>query len=310
MKKVYVKDIVKFAKLDVLAGEAGLNNLITDDEITTPAVELAGFFDYFDSGRVIVVGSKEANFLHLHPETERDMAEGLFKRKPRAIVFSRNVAVPDYFIEFGNKYEVAILKSDLRTSPLASKLFVYLRERLSEIESVHGVLVDINGMGTLILGKSGIGKSEIALELIRRGHQLIADDLVEIYEREVGTIVGRSPETIKGYLEVRGVGIINVIQTFGIEAYREDKTIRLVIQLEDWEDDRQYDRLGIDNEMITYFHTELPLLTIPVKTGRNMAVVIEGAAMNQKLKYFGYNSSLALTKKISEMARKGDGDDD
>ena len=310
MKKVLVKELVQYIGAEILAGKEGLNRAITDDEITSPGVEFSGFYNYFDSGRIVVIGSKEANFLYEMPEKERKVrAEDLFKKNPSAIMFSVNVNIAPFFIEFGDKYNLPVLRSTLRTTPLTSKTFAFLRERLAERICVHGVLMDINGMGTLIKGKSGIGKSEIALELIKRGHQIIADDLVEVYEREVGTIVGAAPDTIKGFLEVRGVGIINVVETFGIAAYREDKTIRLVIDLEEWDEDAHYDRLGLDERSELYFHTELPALKIPVKTGRNMAVVIESAAMNEKLKYLGYNSALSLTNKVNQRAKRSDPND-
>ena len=307
---VSIRELVEFANLEVLAGNEGLDHLVKDDEITSPGVELAGFYNYFYADRVVIFGSKEANFLYSMPDdVERERAETLFKKHPCAILFSVNVYIANYFYEFGHLYNVPILRSKLRTTPLTSKIFGYLRHRLADRICVHGVLMDINGMGTLIKGKSGIGKSEIALELIKRGHQIIADDLVEVYEREVGTVVGTAPETIKGFLEVRGVGIINVIETFGVAAYREDKTIRLVIELEEWNEETQYDRLGLVTLNEEYFHTELPMLKIPVKTGRNMAVVIESAAMNEKLKFLGYNSALNLTKRVNELARRSDSDD-
>jgi len=310
-KAVSIKELVEFANLEVLAGHEGLDRLVEDDEITSPGVELTGYFNYFYPGRIVLFGSKEANFLYgMDDAIERERVENLFKKQPVAILFSVNVFIANYFYEFGYKYRVPILRSKLRTTPLTSKVFGFLRNRLADRICVHGVLMDINGMGTLIKGKSGIGKSEIALELIKRGHQLIADDLVEVYEREVGTLVGNAPDTIKGFLEVRGVGIINVIETFGIAAYREDKTIRLVIELVEWDEEAKYDRLGLETQSEEYFHTELPTLVIPVKTGRNMAVVIESAAMNEKLKYLGYNSALSLTNRVNDLAKRGGSNDD
>lgn len=301
--KVTINDLIKFADLEVLAGANSLDKLVTDDEITNPGVEFSGYFDYFYKARIALIGSKEANFLYsLGEEDGKKRAQEFMRHEPCAVVFSKNVNIAPYFIELGNKYNIPVLRSELRTTPLTSKLYSFLKEKLAERLGVHGVLVDINGMGTLITGKSGIGKSETALELIRRGHQLIADDLVEIYEREVGTLVGTSPEMIKGFMEVRGVGVINIIQTFGVEAFRDDKTIRLVINLEEWDNNTQYDRLGLENEVQKYFNTELPKLTIPVKTGRNMAVVIESAAMNEKLKFLGYNSAIELTNKVNKKA--------
>ena len=227
----------------------------------------------------------------------------LFQQKPSGFVFSLNVSVPQYFLDLGNKYDVPILKSTLRTTSLNSKMFGFLCSHLSPRQSVHGVLLDINGMGTLIIGKSGIGKSETALELVKRGHQLIADDRVEIYEKEVGILIGEAPELIAQYLEVRGVGIVNVMHMFGAGAYRENKKIRLVIELELWDKDKVYDRLGLNPETVTYFNTELPKIVIPILPGRNNAVLVEAAAMNQKLKYIGLDGAKTLTDKIGKITR-------
>ncbi len=303
-KKITIKELVGAVSLDVLAGKEGLNNIIDDVEITFPWLEFAGILNYFYSNKINLVSSKEATYLkEIGEELAKERVEVLFKHNPSAFVFSKNVSVPDYFIEFGNIYNVPILKSQLRTTSLNSKMFGFLCSRLSPKISVHGVLLDINGMGTLIIGKSGIGKSETALELVKRGHQLISDDRVEIYEKEVGVLIGEAPELIAQYLEVRGVGIVNVMHMFGAGAYRENKKIRLVIELELWDKDKNYDRLGLNPEKVTYFNTELPKIVIPILPGRNNAVLVEAAAMNQKLKYLGLDGAKTLTEKIGKITR-------
>lgn len=303
-RKVTIKELVKVIDLEILAGESGLNNEILDEEITFPWLEFAGVLKYFDSTRVSLIGSKEATYLkEIGEALAQERVKTLFEQKPSCFVFSRNVVVPSYFIELGNKYNVPILKSQLRTTSLNSKLYGFLCSRLAPRTSVHGVLMDINGMGTLIIGKSGIGKSETALELVKRGHQLIADDRVEIYEKEVGILIGEAPETIAQYLEVRGVGIVNVMHMFGAGAYRENKKIRLVIELEQWDKDKYYDRLGLDPEKVVYFNTELPKIVIPILPGRNNAVLVESAAMNQKLKYLGLDGAKTLTERIGRLSR-------
>jgi HPr kinase/phosphorylase len=233
----------------------------------------------------------------------KERVEAIFKLKPAVFLFSRNVIIPQYFIDFGNQYDVPILRSDLRTATLYSKVYGYLRDQLAPRQSVHGVLMDINGMGTLIIGKSAIGKSETALELVKRGHQLVADDRVEIYEKEVGVLIGSAPATIAQYIEVRGVGIVNVIHMFGAGAYRETKKIRLVIELEAWDHNKIYDRLGNSELTETYFHTSLPKIVIPILPGRNNAVLVEAAAMNSKLKYLGLDGSKELIEKIGRITR-------
>ena len=303
-KKVTVKKLVEEVGLDILAGHEGLTNEIHDDEVMLPGLEFAGFLKYFEGKRVLIVGTKEATYLE---ELGRDLAYkrvlNICKFNPPAFIFSRNVQIPDYFIELGNEYNVPILRSNLRTTPLNGKIFGYLRSQIAQRLSVHGVLLDINGMGTLLIGKSAIGKSETALELIKRGHQLVADDRVDIYEKEPGILIGQAPETIAQYIEVRGVGIIDVVQMFGAGAYRENKKIRLVIELEAWNPDKYYDRLGDSGQKETYFHTELPKITIPIRPGRNNAVLVETAAMNMKLKYLGKDATKELTERIGRITR-------
>ena len=308
-KKVTVKKLVEEVGLEILAGKKGLNNEITDDEIIMPGLEFAGFLQYFEGKRVLLVGTKEASYLKgLGEELAYQRVREICKFNPPAFVYSRNVEVPDFLIDLGNEFNIPVLKSDLRTTPLNGKIFGYLRSQLAQKISVHGVLLDINGMGTLIMGKSGIGKSETALELVKRGHQLIADDVVEVYEKEVGVLIGEAPQTIAQYLEVRGVGIVNVMHMFGAGAYRESKKVRLVIELEAWDKDKHYDRLGLDNETLQIFNTELPKIVIPILPGRNNAVLVEAAAMNQKLKFFGLDGGKTLTEKIGRLAR-GEEDD-
>lgn len=304
MKKVTVKKLIEEVGLEIFAGHNGLQNEINDDEVIMPGLEFAGFLKYFEGKRVLIIGTKESTYLNeLGEELAYKRVKDICEFYPPAFVFSRNVSVPDFFIELGNKYNIPILKSDLRTTPLQGKIFGYLRSQIAQKISVHGVLLDINGMGTLLIGKSAIGKSETALELVKRGHQLVADDRVDIYEKEPGILIGSAPETIAQYIEVRGVGIINVMQMFGAGAYRENKKIRLVIELEAWDKDKHYDRLGDHSQTEIYFHTKLPKITIPIRPGRNNAVLVETAAMNMKLKYLGMDATKELTQKIGRLSR-------
>ena len=308
-RKITIKQLVKAIDLEVHAGELGLDNIITEEEVRFPWLEFAGIFDYYEAKKINLISSKEAVYLNaLGLELAKARVEDFIKRKPSGIVFSRNVEIPNYFIELGNKYNVPILKSSFRTTTLNSRMFGFICSKLSPRKSVHGVLLDINGMGTLIIGKSGIGKSETALELVKRGHQLIADDVVEIYEKEVGVLIGEAPRTIAQYLEVRGVGIVNVMHMFGAGAYRESKKVKLVIELEAWDKEKNYDRLGLNNETVTFFNTELPKIIIPILPGRNNAVLVEAAAMNEKLKFYGLDGGMTLTEKIGRLARGEDDD--
>ncbi|MDD2575331.1 MAG: HPr(Ser) kinase/phosphatase [Acholeplasmataceae bacterium] len=299
MKAIKVIQLAKENDLKIFAGEAGLDKPVKEVMISRPGIELAGFMEFFDPERVILIGSKEASFLKLLDEVlqEKRLTE-IFKLKPPALIFSTNVEIKDIFIKLGNKYSVPILKSKLRTTALNSKLYSYLQENLAKRQTVHGVLMDINGMGTLIIGKSGIGKSETALELIKRGHMLISDDRVDIFQKDVGTLIGEAPKILERYLEVRGIGIIDVVSMFGIGSYRESKKVRLVVELEKWQEKKNYDRLGLNTKTTKYFDTEVPIVTIPVLPGRNVALLVESAAMNEKLKYLGYHAAFNLTREV------------
>jgi HPr kinase/phosphorylase len=303
--KLKVKHLMKDLGLSIIAGKIGLENEIKAEMLSRPGVELAGFLDFFDKERLILIGSKEDHFMNLLPsDVQRTRIENIMMQKPPAIIFSVNVEIEDLFIELGDKYGVAIVKSDTRMTALSSVLYAYLHSKLAPRTSVHGVLVDIDGMGTLIIGKSGIGKSETALELIKRGHILVSDDRVDIFEAAHGVLVGSAPKILEKYIEVRGIGIVDVVSMFGAGAYRETKKIRLVVELEHWEQGKFYDRLGIETQTVKFFDTEIAKITIPVLPGRNVATLVESAAMNQKLKFLGYNAAKELTEAVSKKARR------
>lgn len=299
-----VQHIVDDLQLEVLNGERALSRLIDSDLLARPGVELAGFYDFYDPKRIVLIGSKEASFLKvLDVKTQRERLEGIFKKQPPCIIFSRNVYIEDMVYEFGHKYEVAILRSVHRTTALVSILYSYLHAKLAPRKTVHGVLVDIHGLGTLIVGKSGIGKSETALELVKRGHLLVADDRVDLFEANRGSIVGYAPQITKQLIEVRGIGIVNVVEMFGAGAYREEKKIRLIVELEKWDDNAVYERLGNQHEFVTYFDTSIPKIKIPVLPGRNVATLVETAADNQKLKFLGYDAASKFIEAVSKKAR-------
>lgn len=229
----------------------------------------------------------------------------IFELKPPCIVFSVKVVVPELFKALGDEYGICVLKSNLRTTPTSSKLFNYLQDHLGQTISVHGTFLDINGMGTLVIGKSGIGKSETSLDLIKRGHQLIADDLVEILEKEPGNLIGRAPEILKRFMEIRGIGIVDVVTMFGAGAYRDRKNLRLVVELETWDENKYYDRLGLEEQKIKYFNTEITKVTIPVLPGRSVSLLVESAAMNEKLKLMGHFAAKEFTQKVDKKAESG-----
>lgn len=306
MDYITMQKIMDDNKLELISGKEGLKRHCMEDMITRPGLEFTGFFDYFDPKRVILVGSKETTFLNRQtPEVIEKNVRRIFELKPPCIVFSLNVVVPQIFIDYGDQYGICVFKSSLRTTPTSSKLYSYLQEHLADTISVHGTFLDINGMGTLIIGKSGIGKSETALDLIKRGHQLIADDLVEIMEKEPGNLIGRAPDILKRYMEIRGIGIVDVVTMFGAGAYRDRKNLRLVVELETWNEDKYYDRLGLEEQKIKYFDTEITKITIPVLPGRTVSLLVESAAMNEKLKLMGHFAAMEFVSRVDSKASRG-----
>ncbi|PKK97583.1 MAG: HPr(Ser) kinase/phosphatase [Tenericutes bacterium HGW-Tenericutes-3] len=311
--KLKIKHVIKDMDLELLSDEKSLEREVKSEMLSRPGVELAGFLDFFDSDRIVLIGSKEFHFMKLlEANSIKQRMEAIFKKEPPGVIFSINVEVDPMMIELGNQYNVAIMKSKIRTTPLSGELYAYLHSKLAPRKSIHGVLLDIHGMGTMITGKSGIGKSETALELIKRGHLLVSDDRVDIFEAAPGVLVGSAPKILEKYIEVRGIGIVDVVSMFGAGAFRENKKIRLVVELERWEEGKHYDRLGIETETIRIFNTDIAKITIPVLPGRNVATLVESAAMNQKLKFLGYDAALELTKAVAEKAKgmRRDEDDD
>ena len=304
--RIKIKTVVLDNNLTVLAGENGLDNYVESDLLSRLGVELAGFFDFFDPKRIVLMGTKETTFFRqLSDSIQESRVDKLFCYYPPAFIFSQLVEVPQIFIDYGNKFNIPILKSPLRTTASGSKITTYLQDKLAPRLSIHGVLLDINGMGTLITGKSGIGKSEIALELVKRGHQLISDDRVEIFQKDVGVLIGSAPKILERYMEIRGIGVVDVVSMFGAGAYRENKKIRLVVELEKWEEGKFYDRIGLENLTNKYFDTEVKKIIIPVSPGRNVATLVEAAAMNEKLKFMGVNSALEFADSVQQLIAKG-----
>jgi HPr kinase/phosphorylase len=301
-KKVKVSDMVGQFHLEVIVGESGLKRPITVADLYRPGLEMAGYFNYHPRERVQILGKTEITFLEmLTSGVRRNRAEQLCApEETPCIVVTRGLEVPKELLEEAAKRELPILRSQVSTTILASRLTGFLENKLAPSTTIHGVLVDVYGIGILITGSSGIGKSETALELVKRGHRLIADDAVEIRQTADKVLTGNAPELIRHLLEIRGVGIINVMTLFGAGAVRNDKKISVVVKLENWQHDKQYDRLGIDEETTRIIDTDLTLVTIPVRPGRNLAVIVEVAAMNYRLKRMGYNAAMQFTNKLTE----------
>ena len=277
------------------------DELIETTDINRPGLQLAGFFDYFDPRRIQVVGMVENTYLtSLSNEERHKRTEELFSRKIPAIVFTRDIEITADTLELAKKYDTNILKSSLGTSSFMSALISFLNVELAPRITRHGVLVEVYGEGILILGESGIGKSEAAVELMKRGHRLVADDAVEIRRVSSKTLVGSSPEIIRHFIEMRGIGIIDVKKIFGMGAVKDTEKIDLVIQLESWQKGKQYDRLGLVDNYIEILGNNVPSLTIPIRPGRNLAVIFEIAAMNNRQRRMGYNAAEELNNRLLE----------
>ncbi|MCH5321665.1 MAG: HPr(Ser) kinase/phosphatase [Eubacterium sp.] len=269
--------------------------LITTAEINRPGIVLTGYIDYFDSLRIQILGWTELGFLRNMSDDERDRALGYWLGlRPAAAVVTRGLTIPDYFIDACEKYEVPLLKTDEETSPFLAALIAYLNRELAPRITRHGVLVEVYGEGVLITGDSGAGKSEAAIELIKRGHRLIADDAVEIRKISDKTLRGNSPTNIRHFIELRGIGIIDARRLFGMGAVKPSEKIDMVIQLEAWDSTKAYDRLGLDNEYVNILGVRVPAISVPITPGRNLAVIVETAAMNNRQKKMGFNAAKDL----------------
>lgn len=293
---VSLEKIIENHNLDVVylpkpAGEI----LITTSEINRPGIVLTGYTDYFDPLRIQILGWTELGFMRNMSDEERDKALGYWLGlKPAAAVITRGLEIPDYFVKACKQYEVPLLKTDDETSPFLAALIAYLNKELAPRITRHGVLVEVYGEGVLITGESGAGKSEAAIELIKRGHRLIADDAVEIRKISDETLMGNSPSNIRHFVELRGIGIIDARRIFGMGAVKPSEKIDMVIQLEAWDSAKAYDRLGLDNEYAKILDVKVPVMTVPITPGRNLAVIVETAAMNNRQKKMGYNAAKDL----------------
>lgn len=299
-QKVKASDLVQPYQLEIISGAGGLNRLIKTSDLSRPGLEMAGYFTYYPSDRVQILGRTELSFFSgLGSEQKLERMMLLCHQETPCIIISRSLEVPEELIQASNHAEVPVLRSGASTTTLFSRITDFLESKLAPRTTMHGVLVEIYGIGVLIIGSSGIGKSETALELVKRGHRLIADDAVEIRQTTDNTLIGNAPELIRHLLEIRGLGIINAMTLFGAGAVRNYKKIAMVIRMEAWQEDRQYDRIGLDEEMIKIIDTEISIITVPVKPGRNLAIIIEVAAMNYRLKRMGYNAALHFSNKLN-----------
>ena len=298
--KVPLSKIVKDLSLEALYLPDDYEDIqITSMDVNRPGLALTGYLDFFDITRIIIFGKTEYSYLaRFGSEQQRHVIENLFKLKPPAIIIARNLPEKDEILSTAKVYGIPVLRSPDSTSSLSASLVSLLNVELAPRITRHGVLVEVYGEGCLLIGDSGVGKSETAIELIKRGHRLIADDAVEIRRVSKTTLVGSSPDNIRHFIEVRGVGIINARRIFGMGAIKLTEKIDMVINMEIWDSTKVYDRMGLENEYMEILGLDVPVMTIPVKPGRNLAIIIEVAAMNNRQKKMGYNGAQELLQSL------------
>jgi HPr kinase/phosphorylase len=285
--------------LELVAGKDGLHRRISGARIQKPALALTGYTQHVHPERVQVLGLTEISFLESVDEEKRAAGlAALTSLEPSAIVVTRGLTVPAGLVEGGDRNKVPIFTTPLMSSVFINRVTKWLEHRLSPTTSVHGVLIDVLGVGVLLLGKSGIGKSEAALELVLRGHRLVADDIVEIHKRPPDMIYGSGSEIIKHHMEIRGLGIINIKDLFGISAVRDQKKIELVVELVDWNDEEEYDRLGVEEQAHTILDVDVPMIRVPIRPGRHIGSIIEVAARNLLLKFQGKHSAKEFQERL------------
>lgn len=301
---VFVKlgTIIEEHNLELIYAPEGYEEIpITVADVNRPSLQIAGFFDYFDPARIQILGKVEHTYLEqLTAEERTQKLEKLFMQPIPALIVTRGMEIFPELLECAQKYNRPLLRTQMASSRFMSALILALNVWLAPMTTMHGVLVEVYGEGILLIGESGVGKSETAMELVKRGHRLVADDAVEIKRVSEKTLVGSAPEIIRHFIELRGIGIIDVKRIFGMGAVKDTENIDLVINLEAWQSGKHYDRLGLDNHSTDILGLSVPSLTIPVKPGRNLAVVVEVAAMNQRQRRMGYNAAEELNKRLMD----------
>ena len=274
---------------------------ITVPDINRPALQLTGYFDHFDSVRVQIIGYVEYTYLQTLPmERRKEVYKQLLSYGIPCLIFTTEIYPDEELLAEAKATNTPVFSTDKRTTPFQAELIRWLNVELAPCISIHGVLVDIYGVGVMIMGESGIGKSEAALELIKRGHRLVTDDVVEIRKVSDDTLVGRAPSITKHLIELRGIGIVDVKALFGVQSVRETQTIDLVITLEEWDKNKEYDRLGLEDEYTEFLGNKVVCHSIPIRPGRNLAVILESASINHRQKQMGYNAAQELYRRVQQ----------
>lgn len=302
MFTVKLMDLIKeFNLTEIYSPEDIEKRLIVNDDVNRPGLPLAGFFDYFDSSRIQVIGKVETTFIdRFTPERRYASLDKLMSKRIPALIVSRGIDIYPELLDLAKQYDVPLLSSNESTSYLISSMVASLKVSLAPRITRHGVLVEVYGEGILLLGDSGVGKSETAIELVKRGHRLIADDAVEIKKVSAKSLVGSAPELIRHYVELRGIGVMDVRRIFGMGAVKPTEKIDLVVNIEIWNENTVYDRLGLEEQWTSILDVKVPAMTVPVKPGRNLAVIIEVAAMNNRHKKMGFNAAKEFTERVNK----------
>lgn len=306
MYSVALKDMIKQMKLEICTVDLDISDIeISDTDINRPALQLAGFFDHFDSERVQVIGNVEYAYLRLLEQEQRiAIFSRLLDYRIPCIVFCRNLDLPEGLLELAVEKKVPILRTDKTTSAFTGELIRWLNVELAPRISIHGVLVDVYGEGLLITGESGIGKSEAALELIKRGHRLVADDVVDVRKVSDQTLIGSAPDVTKNMIELRGIGIVDVKAMYGVQSIKATQNIDLVIQLSEWNRQEEYDRLGVEERYTDILGNKIVCHSIPIRPGRNLAMICESAAVNHRQKKMGYDAAQEFLNRVNENMMK------
>ena len=305
--KIKMSTIVEKHNLKNLTPGVDLSDkYINVPEINRPALQLTGFFEHFASKRIQIIGYVEYTFLEkMDPEKKEEIYDTFVSYQVPGIIFCRNLQPDQSLLEKAEKAGVPVFVTEKQTSEFTAEIIRWMGVELAPCISIHGVLVDVYGIGVLIMGESGIGKSEAALELIKRGHRLVSDDVVEIRKVSDVTLVGSAPNITKYFIELRGIGIIDIKTLFGVESVKDTQSIDMVIKLEEWDKDREYDRLGLEDQYTEFLGNKVVCHNIPVRPGRNLAVIVESAAVNYRQKKMGYNAAQELYKRVQDnMARR------
>lgn len=306
MASVSLTRVIEKMKLENLTPDIDVRKIrITQPDINRPALQMAGYFEHFDATRLQIIGFVEYTYMEgLDNDRKREVYEKLMTYDIPCIVFCRELKPDEIFLEIAIKHNVPVLSTKKSTSAFMAEIIRWMNVKLAPCISVHGVLVDVYGEGVLITGESGIGKSEAALELIKRGHRLVTDDVVELRKVSDDTLIGTAPDITKHFIELRGIGIVDVKALFGASSVKDTQNIDLVIRLEDWDKDKEYDRLGLEENYTEYLGNKIVCHNIPIRPGRNLAVICESAAVNHRQKKMGYNAAQELYTRVQNSLAK------